>query len=184
MKRIFIAVKIEPQESLLQMLSSFKSMSGGDIIKWTDPYNIHITLAFLGDTEDTRIGNISRMLSEKCEGSGRFELIIKGAGVFKSFKDPHVIWTGIAPSEKLSRIFGIIKDGLYETGIKTGDRTFKPHLTLGRIKSIKPDSRLKELIGRYKDTELQKVSVGEVTLFESILLQKGAFYKTIIKIKL
>jgi 2'-5' RNA ligase len=184
MKRIFIAVKVEPQDSLKRMFSSLKAISCGDIIKWTDPDNIHLTLAFLGDTEDIQIVTLSRILLEKCERSGRFELIIKGAGVFKSFKDPRVVWTGIVPSEELLKLHGIIKDGLSDAGIKTEERPFRPHLTLGRIKYLKPDSGLKEMIDRYKETEFQKVSVSEVTLFESILLQKGAVYKPVVKFKL
>jgi 2'-5' RNA ligase len=111
-------------------------------------------------------------------------LIIRGAGVFKSFKYPSVIWSGIAPSAELLRLYGIIKIGLSDVGIKIEERPFKPHLTLGRIKYLKTDSGLREMLDRYKDFELQKVSVCEVTLFESILLQKGAVYKTVAKFKL
>jgi 2'-5' RNA ligase len=181
MKRIFIAVKVEPAETLLKMISSFRSVLSGDSIKWTNPDNIHITLAFLGDTEDLLINTITRMLKEKCERSGKFELIIKGSGVFKSFKDPRVIWTGIEPSEELVNLNGLIKSCLTDIGIKIEDRPFKPHLTLGRIKYLKPETSLQQLIDRYKDTELQKVSVNEVVLYESILLHTGPVYKQISK---
>ena len=65
------------------------------------------------------------------------KLLIKGAGVFKNFSDPRIIWTGIEPSEKLNQLYEVCKAGLKDTGIYLEESTFNPHLTLGRIKSIK-----------------------------------------------
>ncbi len=179
MKRIFIAVKVEPGETILKMISLLKAGLSSENIKWTNPANIHITLAFLGDTEEEKIGIISGMLKEKCEGFGKFELILKGAGVFKNMDDPRIIWTGIEPSEKLNQLNGLIKSGLKNLGINIEDRPFNPHLTLGRIKYLKPENKLKELIEGYRDNVLQKVPVNDVILYESILLQTGPQYKSI-----
>lgn len=184
MKRIFIAVKVEVSETLLKMISSLKSGLGSESIKWTNPDNIHITLAFLGDTEEEKIKIISAMLKAKCEGFGTFELILRGSGVFKNMSDPRVIWTGIEPSEKLMQLNDYIKNGLEDAGTKIEDRPFKPHLTLGRIKFLKTGNALKELIEKYRDTEIQKVPVNEVILYESILLQSGPVYKPLSKFKL
>jgi 2'-5' RNA ligase len=184
MKRIFIAVKVEAGETLLRMISSLKSGLSSESIKWTNPDNIHITLAFLGDTEEEKIKVISAMLKGKCKGSGKFELIIKGSGVFKNLSDPRVIWTGIEPSEKLMHLNYCIMNGLKVAGISIEDRPFKPHLTLGRIKYLKAGNALKELIEKYRDTEIQIVPVNEVILYESILLQSGPVYKPLGKYKL
>jgi 2'-5' RNA ligase len=157
MKRIFIAIKVEPDEILMKMISTFKSGLSGENIKWTSPDNIHITLVFLGDTEEKQIRIISDILKEGCEGFGKFELMIRGTGVFKSINDPRVI------------------------GVLQEERRFKPHLTLGRIKHAKQITDLKKLFEIYGDVEIQKVFVNEVILFESILLQTGPLYKPISK---
>ena len=68
MKRIFIALKVVPGDVLLRMLSSLKSLLGNEKIKWVDPENIHLTLAFLGDTEDERIKVAGIMLKNACSG--------------------------------------------------------------------------------------------------------------------
>jgi 2'-5' RNA ligase len=184
MKRIFIAVKVDADESFLSLISTFKSRLGDESIKWVSIDNIHITLAFLGDTEDEQITILSKMLMSKCDGSGKFEILIKGAGVFKSLNDPRIIWTGIEPSEKLSHLNGLIKIGLTEMGIRMEERPFKPHLTLGRIKLLKPGNNLKEVIEKFRETEIQKVPVNEVILYESILLVSGPVYKPIGKFML
>ena len=119
MKRIFIAVKIDTGENLLNMISALKAGLKEERIKWTETENFHITLAFLGDTEEKKIKAINNMLRTTCEGFGEFEIIIKGAGVFKNFSDPRVIWTGIEPSEKLNKLYDSVKAGLKDTGIST-----------------------------------------------------------------
>jgi RNA 2',3'-cyclic 3'-phosphodiesterase len=179
MKRIFIALKVEPDGKFLKMISSLQSRLQGESIKWVDTDNIHITLAFLGDTEDDRISGISKMLNSRCEGSGKFEILIKGSGVFKSLKDPRVIWAGIEPSDKLNHLNGLIINGLKDTGIRIEERPFKPHITLGRIKYLSHGDALKEAVEEFRGTELQKVPVNEVILYESILLASGPVYKPI-----
>ena len=64
MKRIFIAVKIDPGETLMKMISDFKTGLKDERIKWTETENFHITLAFLGETEEDKIKAIGKMLRE------------------------------------------------------------------------------------------------------------------------
>jgi 2'-5' RNA ligase len=184
MKRIFIAVKVEAGQALLGMISKLKTGLKSENIKWTSLDNIHITLAFLGDTREEKIDVISAMLLEKCDRFGKFELIIKGLGVFKNLDDPRIIWTGIESSEKLKLLNVFIKNGLRDAGIKIEERPFNPHLTFGRIRNLKDKAILKTSIDKYLTEEFQKVPVKEVILYESILLQTGPVYKPIGKFKL
>ena len=184
MKRIFIAVKINADDTLITMMSDLKAGLKEEKIKWTDSENLHITLAFLGDTEEDMIKPVNKMLKRICEGFGEFEIIIKGAGVFKNLKDPRVIWTGIEPSEKLKTLYESIKPGLKDAGIILEERTFNPHLTLGRIKSIKDMDVLKSLISGYADCQIQKQAVSEVILYESQLFHSGPVYKPLGKFAL
>lgn len=184
MKRIFIALKVEAEKPLMTMISSLKSGLNRDLIKWTSPDNIHITLAFLGDTEENMIKLICSMLKEKCKETGRFELILKGVGVFRNFRDPRIIWTGIEPSEKLVYLNEIIIIGLKGLNINLEDRPFNPHLTIGRIKHLNENETLRVLIEQYKNSELQIIPVYEVILFESILLHSGPVYKPISRFNL
>lgn len=184
MKRIFIALKIEAGENLLRMISSYQDRLKKDQIKWTDTSNIHITIAFLGDTEEKTINAIISMLEEKCNGFGQFELILKGSGIFRNISDPRIIWTGIEPSEKLIQLNNLIINGLKELDIKMENRPYKPHLTIGRIKHLNSCELLKALIEEFQNYEIQLVPVNEVILYESILLTTGPVYKPIIKVNL
>jgi 2'-5' RNA ligase len=184
MRRIFIAIRIEPQNILKRMISELKSALKDDRIKWTDPGNFHVTLAFLGETEEDKIKEVAKMLARVCPDTGEFVLVLKGAGVFKSINDPRVLWTGIDSSEKLGILFESVKNGLKGAGIALEDRNFNPHLTLGRIKNIKDKEKLKTLIVNYRNLEIQKQEIREVILYESVLLPAGPVYKPLGKFAL
>ena len=121
--------------------------------------NIHLTLAFLGDTEEDRIKVAAIMLKQQCSGFGEFDFNLSGTGVFKDFNDPRVIWIGIDESEKLAELYGRIKTGLEDTGFKTDNRPFRPHITIGRIKFLRNPGVLRTAVEKYKDSGIQKVNV-------------------------
>lgn len=177
MKRIFIALEIKPEEILLDTFSMLKHNLKNEAIKWTKPENIHITLVFLGDTSEAKISPLSEMLREKCYGFGIFDLTLNGTGIFRSIFDPRIIWIGLMPSEKLLKLNNTILNGLGSIGIKTEDKPFNPHLTLGRIKHINNSEALKTEVEKYKNQFFQLVPVSQVILYESILQQTGPIYK-------
>jgi 2'-5' RNA ligase len=184
MKRIFVAIKIDPGDTLMNLITSMHKALSKESIKWTEPENLHLTLAFLGDTEEPVIKKLNNALKERCQGYGNFELVIMGAGVFKNLKDPRVIWTGIEPSEKLSGLHLLVRQSLEESGVESENKPFKPHLTLGRIRTLGPHSGLDNLIQNNIAIELQKTDVREIILYESILLNTGAVYKPLNKFSL
>ncbi|RQW91012.1 MAG: RNA 2',3'-cyclic phosphodiesterase [Geobacter sp.] len=177
MERIFIALKVKPGESLLRIHSSLIAVLGGERINWTYPSNIHLTLAFLGNTEDDLIKIVSIMLKQKCTGFGEFSFTLKETGVFKNYHDPRVIWIGIENNETLMKLYDEINTGLKDAGFKTENRPFRPHITLGRIKSIRNTDILRSSLEKYQNAFIQEVLVREVILFESILNTSGPEYR-------
>ncbi len=176
MKRIFIGVKIDPGTALMNMISDFRTYLKNEKIKWTEIDNLHITIEFLGDTDEEMIKEMDKMLKVVCEGTGHFHLDLTGAGVFRSLSDPRILWAGIVSSEKLNRLQEAIRKGLKETGIEVEERAFNPHLTLGRIKRIQESDSLKSLIDKYSDKGIQTQLVSDVILYESRLSPAGAAY--------
>ncbi len=184
MKRIFIALDVEVEEKLGEMISLMKSEFKEEGIKWTAIDNMHITLVFLGDTGERLIKNIISMMNQACRNSGQFEITLRGTGVFKSMDDPRVLWTGIDPSGRLMELNKMVIGLLHESGYETEERRFSPHLTIARIKHIKDKKLLKKFLDDYHNMEFQKVHVNEVILYESILLQSGPVYKPLARFNL
>jgi 2'-5' RNA ligase len=184
MKRIFIAVEVIPGKEFDRIFSLLRKTFEIDRVKWVEKRNIHITLAFLGDTRADMINDINTMLVRKCAGSGNFELMIRGLGVFKNLNQPRIIWAGIEPSDKLTMLHRAIITGLDECGTRDVDRLFNPHLTLGRIKELKNTVMIRKFLEEFHEAEIQKVKVNEIILYESILLPSGPDYKPLSKITL
>lgn len=179
MKRIFIGIKIETDKNFRKLIASIKAELSGESVKWTDPSNIHVTLVFLGNTPDEDIEVAERILGERASATGMFEIVMRGFGVFRNLHDPKILWAGIDQSEKLNALQESIAGGLKEARISLDDKPFSPHLTLGRIKHVTDSDKLKVLLLKYHSTEIQRFTVTEVTLFESILSQEGPKYNAL-----
>lgn len=179
MKRIFIAVRVNPEENLKKFLFSLRENLSGENIKWTDPAGIHITLAFLGATADERIKQVTQLLNEIGSSVSSFEFLLRGVGVFKSISNPRIIWIGAIEAGELVRLNKAVGEGLIKLGIPVEERAFKPHVTIGRVKEFKDQDKLRNLIEKYRNIEFQKVPVNEVILYESILGGPSAIYKPV-----
>lgn len=177
MKRIFIAVKVVITAEMEMLMASLRSFLGNENIRWVDIQNIHITLAFLGDTPAAKISPLTLMIKEKCTGFGNFNFTLAGTGIFRNFRDPRIIWAGINPQEDLIRLRTLITECLNTAGLDFDGKPFVPHLTLGRLKTIRDIENLRRVLDTFRDTEFQNVGVNEVILFESILNQAGPTYK-------
>jgi 2'-5' RNA ligase len=179
MKRTFIGVKVDAGEKLKDAILSIKEGLINENIKWVDFSNLHVTLSFIGDTEESMINRIVSVLKKDLKGFDNIDFEISGSGVFRNFNDPKIIFSGIENYNKLAGAHEIVKKGLAGLDIKLELRSFKPHLTIGRIKNLKDKDNLKCLIQKYEGTTLQNVTVSEIVFYESILLPEGPVYKPI-----
>lgn len=180
MKRTFIAIKIHPNDKMRMILDYFKQTLAEEKIKWVDPENMHITLAFLGDTNEKVIPNISEKLIRMSLDYFPFELVFRSVGVFKNMRDPRVIWIGTETNPVLQDLKMRIDNELSEYGFEKETREFRPHLTLGRIKWISKVAALETSIQKYKDQEVQREFISEIIYYESILKSEGPEYLPII----
>jgi len=76
-----------------------------------------------------------------------------------------------------------LEDNILNLGFKKGGR-FKPHLTLGRVKSPKNKDKLAEIITSLKDREIDTITVDRVILKKSVLTTKGPIYTTLREVML
>ncbi|PYV28729.1 MAG: RNA 2',3'-cyclic phosphodiesterase [Acidobacteria bacterium] len=148
-------------------------------INWTRPEGIHLTLKFLGETD--RVDQVIEAL----QGIGPFEKFfveVKGFGFFPDARRPRVLWTGIEAPPALAELAGQVETALERLGFAPEHRGFKPHLTLARFQSRRPETRLRQLpyIMRHQNQlSLGRFEVSEFFLFESKLSPRGAEYRKV-----
>lgn len=177
--RLFVAIKIEPQEPFSTTYHFLRQALDFNIIKWVEPDNIHLTLKFIGNTAPDEVPQIQAALNSACSGIQPFDLKIGRTGVFGSFYDPKVIWFGIEENETLQMLARQVSQQLETAGILGDRQNFVPHLTLGRIREIKDKKYFQQLMGRFHEVKIQQQHVNGFNLYESQLLREGPVYTVI-----
>lgn len=177
--RLFVAIKIEPQELFSTTYNFLRQALDFNIIKWVDPEHIHLTLKFIGNTNPDEVPRIQEALTIACSGIQPFELNIAKTGIFGSHYNPKVIWFGIEPHEVLQQLAREVSANLETAGFLGDRQNFVPHLTIGRIREIRDKKYFQQLMGRFHEVEIQKQMVTGFNLYESQLFREGPVYNVI-----
>jgi len=180
--RGFIAVDTPVFPKILEFENEIRN-SGADV-KLVEPENIHITLKFLGDTEEELIDEIEDIIKKSIEKINPFNVKLKSSGVFPNQNYIKVIWIGVENTENLGKISSNINEGISKFGFEKEKRRFSAHLTIGRVKSAKNKERLLQIIKEYSDVEFGNIDVKFIELKKSELTSKGPFYTTLKEVKL
>lgn len=176
MKRLFAAVKIEPNEDLLKVYYSMRQLLKHENIKWVEPDNLHFTLKFFGETPESKIKKINQVLENIASEIEPFDMSISKTGIFGSSYNPRVIWFGFDEEDDLKDMGERILSRLANAGFLSDRQNFVPHLTIGRIKGIKQRQLFQTVIDDFKEIQIQKFRVNEFYLYKSVLKPSGPIY--------
>lgn len=187
MKRLFIAVPIQDRTRN----EIVKGIFGVDAIRkmpvrWTPFQNLHLTLQFLGDVEEKRIPDLKQIMNALPQPDRPEKLVFTSIGAFPGPASPKIIWLGLEKNEYLLRMQRSLSFALSENDFPFDRKSFKPHLTLGRVREnagFTPAGLafMEELAGNVK---ISDSSLDRVTLFESILRPGGPLYTVLFEKKL
>ena len=162
-----------------------KLKTAGVDASWTRQEGMHLTLKFLGETDDKRIPEIEKALNMAVDGIAPFLLSVSGTGVFPDMRRPRVVWIGLnEDGSNLIRLQKGVEEELRKIGFQSEDRRFTPHITLGRIRSNKNMDKLLKLVEEEKSSELGGFNVSEVHLIKSELKPSGAVYTELYSVML
>lgn len=178
-KRTFIALPVLLSQSLKKQAELIKNELKGLNVKWTEFENMHLTLAFPGNTSSAQVKDIRARLADITNLYHPFSVRLKGLGAFKSIHNPQVLWTGVEAEETLELIYGSIQKMIEGMGFTVEKRSFKPHLTLGRVKSFSANHNLEEVFEKNQATVDETFQSSEIIFYESILMPPGPVYKPI-----
>jgi 2'-5' RNA ligase len=174
--RLFIACEIP--ENLRKKLVTLQNDIGSKhaSIKWVEAENIHLTMKFLGEVEDSKVDEIRNSLRKI--RLNPFSCAISGFGVFPSESYVRVLWVGLEPAEKIEKLHDEVDGSLSEIGFKS-DSKFSPHATLGRVNSVTDKMEFISQLRRLKE-EIRQIGepfpIGNFILKKSTLTPKGPVY--------
>jgi len=151
------------------------------LIKWTKKENLHITLVFLGNITDQQYQQLNKKIQENMSLFNSFTINLTTFEAFPSEKKFHAIILKPQPLTPIQNLANFLKKAAETCEIKTDNRSFKPHLTLGKVND--KDKIDFETFVKTK-TSAMHFEVTEIKLFESVLDSSGSIYTPIATYKL
>jgi len=151
--------------------------------KFVKPENIHLTLKFLGDVDQTQLDKLF-YLSEITKEYKPMKLQLSHLGVFPPKGKPKVLWQGLSGSGASSLAALHQKIDIFvakELGVNREKRKFHPHVTLARKPWIP-----KEYEGKLSEIEVERpdVMIQSLSLMKSELTPSGPIYTELESYKL
>lgn len=151
--------------------------NAGADVKLVDKENLHITLKFLGEID---LGMITKVMeSLRTVKADAFTLEVEGAGAFPGARMPRILWVGVGGGrENVINVAQQLESALAAIGFPK-DREFMPHITVGRVKSIRNNSTLTGIVQGNKETRFGSSRVTRIVLKKSVLMPSGPIYSEI-----
>ena len=169
--RLFLAIDIP--ENLKEEIAKFQEQFKIKGIKLVEKENLHITVKFLGEVDEEKLKEILNLdLSIQ-----PIKIKLKTLGTFPNSNYIRVIWIG-AYNNNLVEIFKEIDKKLSTLGFKK-ERSYIPHLTIGRVKFIDNKKKLKDRIDKYGDIDFGEFEAKHIKLYKSTLTPNGPIYEVI-----
>ncbi len=182
MVRLFIALELSDWQK--KEVGEFQEMAKKYLqgVRWVKSENIHLTLKFLGDTEEKRVSLIRAAIDNACAGFRPFSISYGGAGVFPNERKARVFWVGLNEGlESLGELAGNLEEKMAAVGYEKEKRSFHPHLTIGRLKNPLPVNSVKKYLAAGTGFVTSSLIIDRVVLFESKLTRSGAVYSSLYK---
>ena len=180
--RCFIAIEIPDavKRAVAGTMDSLKK-SGADV-KWAVYENIHITLQFLGATDDSVIPQLKEALVKILSPYPPFYITISQVGSFPGGRRPRVLWIGLEESETLINLQKDIANGMVKFGYPKEERGFTPHITIGRVKTNRNLHELMNRLDEIRAVSFSGFAVEKIVLMKSELKPSGAKHYSLAEI--
>jgi len=168
-QRLFVGLSLPlPVRDDLTML--MRRLEG---VRWIPSENLHLTLRFLGETDETRRRQIETTLERvRVEP---FVLPVEGVGIFPPRGPAKILWAGLGNAH--TRLFQLRKqvdEALLSIDPTLDIRHFSPHITIGRLTEQHDPKALAKYLHHHAKFEAPPFRVSEFQLFASDGGRSGA----------
>lgn len=143
------------------------------------PETQHLTLAFVGEHDESIVERLSAAIDAQLKTSTKFEARLRGCGFFPNPRRARVGWVGLDPEAPFIDVATKVRDAVTTTGITLDKAHFKPHLTIMRLRDQWPHACIEayeQALGSYESAPF---TVSTVTLYSSKLDPSGAIHTAI-----
>ena len=124
-------------------------------LRWTGRDAWHLTLAFLGEVDESVVARLTPRLTRAAARHPCLSLSLGGAGAFPAPQRARVLWTGIQGDVPgLAALAASVGAGARRAGVPPANegRSFRPHLTLARCRAPADVRTLVEALSGFAGT--------------------------------
>ena len=179
--RAFIALELPTflQDAIQLSTAGLRKKLDSDLIRWTSPHNVHLTLKFLGDVSPANIDILKQMLTMESAQYSAFDMSVEGIGAFPNPKRPRVLWVGLNAPATLPSLARGIETASAKLGYPIEERGFSPHLTIGRVRQNASTTDLQKIRTALDETKIGNLGMAHIdaiNLYKSDLQPSGSVY--------
>ncbi len=175
--RSFLA--LEPAENVRRRLAELRRHldTTDDKIRWVSAENIHLTLHFLGEVEETALEALRVPLAAIAAETEPFSFAVRSVLTVPPRGPLRMIWAGVEePTGALARLQEMTGQLLASQGFPPEERDYRPHLTLARITFARDPDRIRRGAEKFLPHGFGATSAREIILFRSDLSPQGPVY--------
>lgn len=190
MPRCFVAILLDEdtRAALAAELDRLRPLSRA--VAWVPAGNLHLTLRFLGNQDEARVGVAVAAMEEALSGVAAFTLGLTGVGGFPDLERPRVLWVGASDGADAARgVHAAVEAALDRRGFGREGRAWHPHVTIGRVfdhrrwrRDAGPD--LLAAVAAARHRRFGAFSVASVALMRSDLSSSGARYSELARVRM
>lgn len=144
-------------------------------VRWVEPANAHLTLRFLGRASRAALVSLDGRLRGVAATFPPVTLAPGETGAFPGWRRPRVLWLGLEDGGALAPMAAEIEEAARAAGFPPETRAFRPHLTLGRVRSPRGVPRAVAAIQEWRPSSSAETA-GEIVLQRSDLGSGGSRY--------
>lgn len=184
--RFFIALEIpqESKEELQSLQEKLKNLIPG--IRPTDNQKLHLTIAFIGEQDESLKNNLIDVVSHATSDIKPFSVIPAYIDAFPKLHNPHTFWVGVKGDiDKLFVLQERIKDGLSSLDLEVDTRRYLPHIAIGKITDYKMSKEIEESLEEFMlNHNFSPIQISSIKLFESVPSETFHQHNTLAEIAL
>ncbi|HSU73187.1 MAG TPA: RNA 2',3'-cyclic phosphodiesterase [Candidatus Binatia bacterium] len=170
--RLFVAIDFP--EALKRYLAVVGSKLQSDAADVAVAQQYHLTLKFLGEYPENKVGELERKLSHVAFRA--FKGKLGKIGTFGEGYQTKVVWGSIEPVEPFAKLAKEVDKATPD--VKNDYPEYTPHITFARVKRVKALSAFLDTVNALK-LEPHEFFVPEFKLYRSIGGQEGHRYEVL-----
>jgi RNA 2',3'-cyclic 3'-phosphodiesterase len=159
-RKLFVGIELDAESRLACSAASERLRTTGFAAKYEAPEKLHVTVAFLGYVEPSRVASVVEALAAAAE-AGAFAVSLDKLGAFPHERKPRVVFVGAREQGAQFRALAKrVRDAYAALGFEFKDDAVA-HVTIARVK---PPQRPLPLI----EVSPIPLWIERLTLFESL----------------